>query len=167
MELRGLRGVGRILSRGGGVVLNVNFQKCSLCTDLFTNTSYRKCIQFAPPPRKKGAGGGGGDPPLPTPLGLAYNLTPHHTQASASAHVVTAKGGTKCPAPQTSHPEIEKGPNRAHTTESPTSGRQATSTTRESFGGVHTALSDRDDYWSRRLERTQEQGRWAGEVEER
>ena len=33
---------------GGGVDLNVTFQKCSFCTDLFTNNLYKKCIIFAP-----------------------------------------------------------------------------------------------------------------------
>ena len=47
--------------KGGGGVLNVTFQKCSFCTDLFTNNSYRKCL-FPPPPHqiKKGGGVGGG-----------------------------------------------------------------------------------------------------------
>ena len=35
---------------GGGVVLNAILKKGSFCTDLFYNTLYRKCMEFAPPP---------------------------------------------------------------------------------------------------------------------
>ena len=47
---------------GGGVVLNVTFQKGYFCIDLYTNTFYRKCMKFAPKKR----GGGGGRPTPPT-----------------------------------------------------------------------------------------------------
>ena len=50
--------------KGGGVVLNVNFQKGSFCTDLFLNSLYRKCIKFGP---KKGGSSDPSDPLLPTP----------------------------------------------------------------------------------------------------
>ena len=36
----------------GGVVLNVTFQKCSFCTDIFTSTLYGNCIKFGPPPTR-------------------------------------------------------------------------------------------------------------------
>ena len=62
---------------GGGVVLNVTFQKCSVCTDLFNNTLYRNCITFPPPPQEKRGGGLSSDhpdPPLPPPLLSEKNI---------------------------------------------------------------------------------------------
>ena len=63
---REIHGRRKEYSKGGRGVLNVSFKKCSFCTDLFTNNSYRKCINCPPLPQKKG--GLAPDPPLPMPL---------------------------------------------------------------------------------------------------
>ena len=65
-----IRGVGKNLSRGGGV-LDETFQKGSLCTDLFPNTLCRKCIKFTP--HKKAKGGGGS---RTTPLTHPFKFPP-------------------------------------------------------------------------------------------
>ena len=70
ITINNIRGVGRNFSREG--CLNVTFQKCSLCNDLFTNTLYRNCIKYAPQ-----KGGGVIQPPRPSPSYAAEHPTCH------------------------------------------------------------------------------------------